>query len=170
MVWSLYFYFIFSSFLANKGLLNLKRKTCLSGGVECYCSLNFQLLCKTLLPCCGELTPPRYPQANAFQSQNSRLSSQKYGIKHSDHLPPSHLCPQCEALSLWWFTKTPNSLILTCPEKKEISPGSFASGTNKKKKKKGKGKTSNAFSNLLICKCSSRVCVCCSCTASPRGA
>lgn len=29
MVLSLYFYFVFSSFLANKGLLNLKSKTCL---------------------------------------------------------------------------------------------------------------------------------------------
>lgn len=81
MVWSLYFYFIFSSFLANKGLLNLKRKTCLGGGVECYCSLHLQLLCQTLLPCCGEFTPPRYLQANAFQSHNSRLSSQKYWDK-----------------------------------------------------------------------------------------
>lgn len=75
MVWSLYFYFIFSSFLANKGVLNLKRKTCLGSRVECYCSL--QLLCQTLLPCCGELIPPKYLQANAFQSQNSWLSFQK---------------------------------------------------------------------------------------------
>ncbi|KAF2981768.1 hypothetical protein EK904_014111, partial [Melospiza melodia maxima] len=33
-------------------LLNLKRKTCLGGGVECNCSLHLQLLCQTLLPCC----------------------------------------------------------------------------------------------------------------------
>lgn len=167
MVWSLYFYFIFSSFLSNKGLLNLRRKTCLlGGGVKCYCSL--QLLCQTLLPCCGELTPPRYLQANAFQSQNSRLPSQKCWDKA---IWP--LTSLTSGSSIW--TTVPVMIYentqlppfnLSWKKKKEISPGSFACEINKEKNKenrnkqmKKKEKTSNAFSNLPICKYSSRVSV-----------
>lgn len=59
MVWTLYFYFVFSSFLANKRLLNLKCKPCSVVG-QCYCSLHLQLLPKITFLAVAELTPSSY--------------------------------------------------------------------------------------------------------------